>query len=172
MTRVRVHSPDLPNAVQGWDSPPVVKRKNAGRDDFRGPEVVRLRSLDWGACLSGGHERLARHRRPADGAGRPGPLRQRRRGRYPGACDLKKVARVWAIPVHKFKGSAFRNVIFPVVRSRVLDRTLIYTAVTGAVDTCVLVGDRAFIRAAVQAERALSRRSRLDFDAPMEGMDP
>ena len=89
------------------------------------------------------------------------------------ATDLEKITRGWAISVHKSQGSAFRKVIVPVARSRLLDRTLIYTAVTRAVDTCVLVGDPALIRAAVQAEpRALSRRCCLDFDAPMEGMDP
>ncbi len=88
------------------------------------------------------------------------------------ACDLEKVTRGWAISVHKSQGSAFRKVIVPVVRSRLLDRTLIYTAVTRAVDTCVLVGDPALIRSAVQAEpRALARRCCLDFDAAVEGED-
>lgn len=86
------------------------------------------------------------------------------------ACDLEKVTRGWAISVHKSQGSSFRKVIVPVARSRLLDRTLIYTAVTRAVDTCVLVGDPALIRAAVQAEpRALSRRCCLDFDTMTEG---
>jgi exodeoxyribonuclease V alpha subunit len=89
------------------------------------------------------------------------------------ASDLEKVTRGWAISVHKSQGSAFGKVIIPVARSRLLDRTLIYTAVTRAVDTCVLVGDPALIRAAVEAEpRALARRCCLHFDAPMDGVDP
>lgn len=42
--------------------------------------------------------------------------------------------------VHKSQGSRFRRVIVPVQASRILDRTLIYTAVTRATDQVVLVG--------------------------------
>ena len=116
-----------------------------------------------------------------------GPFASASRWTTPGACWLRSRKRSPALPdgphvgdaggtaisVHKSQGSAFRKVIVPVARSRLLDRTLIYTAVTRAVDTCVLVGDPALVRAAVQAEpRALSWRCCLDFDVPMERMDP
>lgn len=55
----------------------------------------------------------------------------------------------YAITVHKAQGSGFRRVVVPVVRSRVLDRTLVYTAITRATDQVVLVGDLEAARAAV-----------------------
>lgn len=41
--------------------------------------------------------------------------------------------------------------IVPVVRSRLLDRTLIYTALTRAVEQVVFVGDRNALTHAIQA---------------------
>lgn len=55
--------------------------------------------------------------------------------------DLEKLTRGWAITVHKAQGSAFRRVIIPVMKSRLLDRAMIYTAITRASETAVLVGD-------------------------------
>lgn len=54
--------------------------------------------------------------------------------------DLTKFTRGWAMSVHKAQGSAFRRVIFPVTGSRLLDRALVYTAITRAKETVVLVG--------------------------------
>ena len=56
-------------------------------------------------------------------------------------ADLEKLTHGWAISAHKSQGSAFRRVI-PVARSKLLDRTLLYTAITRAFETVVLVGDR------------------------------
>ncbi len=76
-------------------------------------------------------------------------------------ADLAKVTHGWAISVHKAQGSAFRRVIIPVARSRILDRTMIYTVVTPAVDTVVLVGDPAMICEAVAApQRCRGRQGR------------
>jgi exodeoxyribonuclease V alpha subunit len=47
-------------------------------------------------------------------------------------ADLEKLTHGWAISVHKAQGVAFRRVIIPVVRSKLLDRTLLYTAITRA----------------------------------------
>lgn len=55
----------------------------------------------------------------------------------------------YAITVHKAQGSAFRRVVVPVVRSRILDRTLVYTAITRATEQVVLVGDLEAVRSAV-----------------------
>jgi exodeoxyribonuclease V alpha subunit len=79
--------------------------------------------------------------------------------------DLVNLTRGWAISVHKAQGSAFRKVVVPFAASRILDRALIYTAVTRAVETVVLVGDPAVLRSAVEAEpKALARRHTLCFD--------
>lgn len=57
------------------------------------------------------------------------------------AADLEKLTHGWAVTVHKAQGSAFRRVVVPIVPSRLLDRTMLYTAITRAVETVVLVGD-------------------------------
>jgi exodeoxyribonuclease V alpha subunit len=78
--------------------------------------------------------------------------------------DLVKLDRGWAISVHKAQGSAFQHVVIPIVESRLLDRTLVYTAVTHAVRSVVLVGDDAQLRAAIEnAPNALLRRVALSF---------
>ena len=72
--------------------------------------------------------------------------------------DLEKMRRGWAVSVHKAQGSSFRHVVVPVARSRLLDRSWIYTAVTRAERSCVLVGDEAALREVVLAEPFASRR--------------
>ncbi len=65
----------------------------------------------------------------------------------------------YAITIHKAQGSQFQRVIVPVRRSRILDRTLVYTAVTRAQVQVILVGDSAAIRSAInQPPKAFSRK--------------
>ncbi len=49
------------------------------------------------------------------------------------------------------EGSQFKRVIIPVRRSRLLDRNLLYTAITRAQTQVILVGDIAAARKAVEA---------------------
>jgi len=72
--------------------------------------------------------------------------------------DLKKVARGWSISIHKAQGSAWRRAVIPIAKSRLLDRGLLYTAVTRARRTAVLVGEEDLMRAAVQAPPSALRR--------------
>jgi exodeoxyribonuclease V alpha subunit len=65
--------------------------------------------------------------------------------------DFHRVNLAYAITVHKAQGSQFKRVIVPVVRSRLLDRTLIYTALTRGVEQVVFIGDRDAFDAAVMA---------------------
>ena len=65
--------------------------------------------------------------------------------------SLDRIELAHAITVHKAQGSQFRRVIIPVVHSRLLDRTLVYTALTRAVDQVVFVGDRRALVAAIEA---------------------
>jgi exodeoxyribonuclease V alpha subunit len=65
--------------------------------------------------------------------------------------DFHRVNLAYAITVHKAQGSQFKRVIVPVVRSRLLDRTLIYTALTRGVEQVVFIGDRNVFDAAVTA---------------------
>lgn len=81
-----------------------------------------------------------------------------------GVDDLQRLTHGWGVSVHKAQGSAFRRVIVPITASRLLDRTLIYTAITRAIDTVVLVGDMALLRQAVQGQpKASDRVTTLDF---------
>lgn len=75
------------------------------------------------------------------------------------AADLEKLTHGWAISVHKAQGSAFRRVILPIARSRLLDRTMIYTAATRSVETVVLIGDPDVISNAIQAAPKTTNRA-------------
>lgn len=72
--------------------------------------------------------------------------------------DLRKLDRGWAISIHKAQGSAFRHVIVPVVPSRLLDRALVYTALTRAIESVVFVGDREVLRAAIARPTSAAHR--------------
>jgi len=78
--------------------------------------------------------------------------------------DLERLTLGWAISIHKAQGSAFRRVVVPLTRSRLLDRAMIYTAVSRGVETVVLIGDPQVFRLAVEASpRANMRRTTLAF---------
>ncbi len=63
--------------------------------------------------------------------------------------DFHRIDLAYAITVHKAQGSQFKRVIVPVVRSRLLDRTLIYTALTRGMEQVVFIGDRLAFEAGV-----------------------
>lgn len=63
--------------------------------------------------------------------------------------DVDLIELSYAITVHKAQGSQFPRVIIPVVRSRIIDRTFIYTAITRAQKQVILVGDESVIKDAV-----------------------
>lgn len=71
-----------------------------------------------------------------------------------GLSDLDSLDLAYAISIHKAQGSQFRRVIIPVFTSRLLDRTLIYTALTRATEQVVLLGDAEALRLAVEAPPA------------------
>lgn len=65
----------------------------------------------------------------------------------------------YAVTVHKAQGSQWPRVIIPVTSSRLLDRTLLYTAITRAQRQVVLVGDEHAARsAASRTPRAQMRQ--------------
>ena len=75
----------------------------------------------------------------------------------------------YAITVHKAQGSQWPRVIVPITGNRLLDRTMVYTAVTRAQRQVLLVGDEAAARAAVEAApRAQSRHVALDLHLARE----
>jgi exodeoxyribonuclease V alpha subunit len=68
----------------------------------------------------------------------------------------------YGITVHKSQGSQFPRVIVPIVRNRMLDRSLIYTALTRAVEQAVFVGSwAAFCEAIVKEPSVIRRRHAL-----------
>lgn len=70
----------------------------------------------------------------------------------------------YAITVHKAQGSQWPRVIVPLTGHRLLDRTLVYTAVTRAQRQVLLVGDEAAAKSAVEGlPRAQSRHIALDL---------
>jgi exodeoxyribonuclease V alpha subunit len=64
--------------------------------------------------------------------------------------DFHRIDLAYAITVHKAQGSQFKRVIIPIVKTRWLDRTLIYTALTRAMEQVVFIGDRGTFDAAVR----------------------
>jgi exodeoxyribonuclease V alpha subunit len=75
-----------------------------------------------------------------------------------GLSDLDSLDLAYAISVHKAQGSQFRRVIVPVFKNRLLERTLIYTALTRATEQVVFIGDADALRQAVEAPPAPHRR--------------
>jgi exodeoxyribonuclease V alpha subunit len=65
--------------------------------------------------------------------------------------DFYRLDLAYASTVHKAQGSQFKKVIVPVNRSRLLDRTLIYTALTRGIEQVVFIGDRGAFDAAITA---------------------
>jgi exodeoxyribonuclease V alpha subunit len=70
----------------------------------------------------------------------------------------------YAISVHKAQGSQFGRVVIVVAKSRLLDHSLIYTALTRGVEQVVFVGDReAFQHAVISPPMAQRREVAFDL---------
>jgi exodeoxyribonuclease V alpha subunit len=65
--------------------------------------------------------------------------------------EFDRIDLAYAITVHKAQGSQFKRVIVPIVKTRLLDRSLIYTALTRGREQVVFIGDREAFDAAVTA---------------------
>lgn len=70
--------------------------------------------------------------------------------------DLRSLKLAYAMTIHKSQGGEFPAVIVPVLRdnSRMLNRNLLYTAITRAKGLCILVGQDAAIQRATQTASA------------------
>ena len=70
----------------------------------------------------------------------------------------------YAITVHKAQGSQWPRVIVPLTGHRLLDRTMIYTAITRAQKQVLIVGDESAAKAAVESlPRVRARQVGLDL---------
>lgn len=73
--------------------------------------------------------------------------------------DIDSLELAYSITVHKAQGSQFRRVIIPVRKSRILDRTFVYTAATRAQVQVVFVGELDAVKEAVaMPPKAFSRQ--------------
>ncbi len=77
--------------------------------------------------------------------------------------ELDELAHAYAISVHKAQGSEYRAVIIPVLpqQGRLLQRNLLYTAVSRARSLVVLAGSPVALRRAVHTDTSTSRYSGL-----------
>ena len=75
------------------------------------------------------------------------------------AAHLRHVTHAYAVTIHKSQGSQFERVIVPVRTTRLLDNSLLYTAITRAVQQVALVGDISSAERAIKAPSSSSRRT-------------
>jgi exodeoxyribonuclease V alpha subunit len=73
--------------------------------------------------------------------------------------DLANLELAYAITTHKAQGSQFRRVVVVVTATRLLDRTLLYTALTRGVEQVVFVGDRRAFNSAILRPTSASLRN-------------
>jgi len=71
---------------------------------------------------------------------------------------LENVDLAYAITCHKSQGSQFERVIIPVTPSRLMDRTLLLTAVSRGQKQVLLIGDRSVFENAVASPPVSNRR--------------
>ena len=73
--------------------------------------------------------------------------------------ELGELTLAYAMSVHKSQGSEYPVVVMPLVPGHriMLQRNLLYTAVTRAKKTVILLGSRAALNAAVENDRTKKR---------------
>jgi exodeoxyribonuclease V alpha subunit len=79
--------------------------------------------------------------------------------------EVDELVLAYAVSVHKAQGSEFPVVVMPVVAQHymMLQRNLLYTAVTRASKLCVLTGERRAIQIAVRNNKVAHRFAALDW---------
>lgn len=77
--------------------------------------------------------------------------------------DFDEVVLAYASTIHKSQGSEFPIVVIPIVRGHynMMQRNLIYTAITRAKDICVIIGDVEMLQRAVGNVNAKKRNTKL-----------
>lgn len=74
--------------------------------------------------------------------------------------NLKNMEHAYSITIHKSQGSQFKRVVVPVFDCRLLDRTMLYTAITRGVEQVVLIGERqAFDQAVTELPNTSIRKN-------------
>jgi exodeoxyribonuclease V alpha subunit len=82
---------------------------------------------------------------------------------FPSDVAVEKLRLAYAITVHKSQGSEFDTIIFPILRSqgRMLQRNLLYTAVTRARKCVWLIGEEAAVQRAILNNKVVRRGTAL-----------
>ena len=78
-------------------------------------------------------------------------------------CDMDEISLSYAISIHKSQGSEFKCVIIPILTSHymLLQRNLLYTAITRAKELAVLIGSKKAIGMAVSKNNVENRFTNL-----------
>ncbi len=79
--------------------------------------------------------------------------------------EVDQLSLAYAISIHKSQGSEFPAVVIPIITHQymMLQRNLLYTAITRAKRLCVLVGDKRAIYIAVKNNKVSQRYTALDL---------
>lgn len=77
--------------------------------------------------------------------------------------ELEEIMLAYAMTIHKSQGSEYPVVIIPITYSNriMMQRNLIYTAVTRAKKMCILIGPKAMIDKAISNENSYRRKTKL-----------
>lgn len=75
------------------------------------------------------------------------------------ATDLPDLDLAYAVTCHKCQGSQARRVIIPIYRTRFVESSWLYTAITRAEEQVVLIGDQAELSAAARRPLAAAQRT-------------
>jgi exodeoxyribonuclease V alpha subunit len=77
--------------------------------------------------------------------------------------DIEELVLAYAVSVHKAQGSEFPAVVMPLVTGHfmLLQRNLLYTAITRARQLCVLVGSKRALSIAISTDHHQRRNTRL-----------
>jgi exodeoxyribonuclease V alpha subunit len=74
-------------------------------------------------------------------------------------AELGNIELAYAITTHKAQGSQFKRVVIPITQNKLLDRTLIYTALTRGVEQVAFIGDRSAFNQAIKAQPKSQERN-------------
>jgi exodeoxyribonuclease V alpha subunit len=136
-------------------------RNNYDKDVFNG-DIGRVERIDGSGSIDGGG--VAASGGAGDGGGDAVVVRFDDREVPYTADDLDELQLAYAATVHKAQGSEYPAVVIPVHTQHfvMLQRNLLYTAVTRARQLVVLVGSRKALGIAVRNADVAARGSRLD----------